>query len=315
VLVVLIFWWQMGNRLREEEPLAADVAAILPTNIPVLGPTEMPTPTLEPTPTTAPTAAEDIFLTHSVRSGETLLTIAGIYGTTVDEIQAANNLTDILIRVDDELIIPVARDEGQSAPLSSEFTYTIKDGDTVISIATLFGSTVQDILAVNGLSENDIIRPGDTLVVPVEDIPDDVLEAGDGAETAPVEASEVPENSGDGGEEGAIYIEPRLTGPANRAVIPREDPVLLRWVSVDLLAPNEWYVLQIYPTEGAVQPVPTVWTKGTSHRLDAELAPPEGRSASYAWQVSVARVLPQPDGSRQLEAASPPSLVRTFTWE
>ena len=254
-------------------------------------------------------------MTHTVRSGETLLTIAGLYGTTVEEIQAANNLADILIRVDDELIIPVARDGGEPAPLSSEFTYTIKDGDTVVSIAILFGSTVQEILAANGLSETDIIRPGDTLVVPLRDIPDDLLESEVVSPTASPESSDAVGLGIDEGEESAIYIEPRLTGPANHAIISREDPVLLRWVSVDLLAPNEWYVLLIYPTEGAARSLPTVWTKATSHRLDPELAPPEGRSAGYAWQVSVARVLPQADGIRQLEAASPPSLVRTFTWE
>ena len=89
----------------------------------------------------------------------------------------------------------------------------------------------------------------------------------------------------------------------------------MRWISVDLLAPNEWYVLLAYPTEGAAVALPTVWTKATSYRLDTEYAPPEGRSAGYSWQVSVVRVVPQPDGSRQLVAASPPSLVRSFTWE
>ncbi len=114
---------------------------------------------------------------------------------------------------------------------------------------------------------------------------------------------------------GSIYIEPRLTGPANRATISREEPVLLRWVSVDLLAPNEWYVLLIYPNEGTAQDLPTIWTKGTSYRLGTEFAPEEGQSAGYTWLVSVVRVNPMPDGRRELEAASPPSLTRTFTWE
>ena len=315
VLAVLVFWWQMGSGTSDEDGEDADVAVILPTSIPILTPTLTPAPTVEPTPTATPIAPEEVFETHEVQQGETLLTISGQYDTTVEEIQAANGLTDVLIRVGDELIIPVLRDPDSAplSPLSSEFTYIVKEGDTIVSISILFGSTIQDILDANSLAATDIIRPGDTLIVPVRNVPDDVLELQETKELASgvvtVDAN-APDDDGS-----AIYIEPRLTGPTNRARISRDDPVLLRWVSVDMLAPNEWYVLLIYPTDGTSAPVPTVWTKATSHRLGTELAPEEGESASYSWQVSVIRVLPGVDDNFQLEAASPPSLVRTFTWE
>ena len=187
VLAVLIFWWQMGTRSRDRKLTAAEIAAILPTNIPILGPTAPPSPTPEPTATPTPVVAEELFLTHLVKSGETLLTIAGLYGSTVEEIQAANGLNDILIRIDDELIIPVVRNEdsNSASPISSEFTYVIKEGDTIVTIAVLFGSTVQDILDANQLVESDIIRPGDTLVVPLRDVPDDVLALDEAESTLP----------------------------------------------------------------------------------------------------------------------------------
>ena len=288
---------------------------VLPTSIPILTSTETPPPTVEPTSTPTPIAPEEVFETHEVEQGETLLTIAGLYDTTVEEIQAANGLSDVLIRVGDELVIPVLLDPENPSfkPPTSQFSYDVKEGDTIVSISILFGSTIQDILSANGLEATDIIRPGDTLIVPVRDIPDDVLDLQNATLPTPGVVAMEP-NAGEDSE-AAIYIEPRLTGPANRAQISREDPVLLRWVSVDLLAPNEWYVLLIYPTDGTAVVLPTVWTKATSHRLGTELAPEEGNSASYSWQVSVVRVLPEADGNYQLEAASPPSLVRTFTWE
>ncbi|MCB0129883.1 MAG: hypothetical protein KDD78_03510, partial [Caldilineaceae bacterium] len=63
------------------------------------------------------------------------------------------------------------------------------------------------------------------------------------------------------------------------------------------------------------QPISSIWTRATSHRLGTEFAPPEGESATYAWQVSVVRVTSGAADGYMLEAASPPSLVRTFTWE
>ena len=317
VLAVLLFWWQIGGQQGVEAPRDPAIANILPTNVPLLAATPTPTITPEPLPTSTPIVPEQIFLTHDVASGETLLSIAGIYGVTVEDVQRANNLDDVLIRIGDELIIPVLR-EGlpeSDVPISSEFTYKVKEGDTIISIATLFGSTIQDILEANGLSATDIIRPGDELTVPVRGVPDEVMDIETESNAEPTDSSVVSSALAAAEDGGSIYIEPRLTGPANRATLSRNEPVLLRWVSVDLLAPNEWYVLLIYPTEGDAQVLPTLWTKGTSYRLGAEFAPEEGQAAGYAWQVSVVRVNPMPDGRRELEAASPPSLARTFTWE
>ena len=110
-----------------------------------------------------------------------------------------------------------------------------------------------------------------------------------------------------------IYIEPRTIGPADGATITRDEAVLLRWISVDVLAPNEWYVVLIQPDNG--QSIPSVWTKATSHRLETESAPAQDQSVTYTWQVTVVRVNLAPNGQTVLEAASPPSESRTFIWQ
>ncbi len=66
-----------------------------------------------------------------------------------------------------------------------------------------------------------------------------------------------------------IYIELRLIGPPDNAVLSREEAALLRWISVDVLDPNEWYVLLVYPVSGSAQTLLSIWTKATSYRLDA----------------------------------------------
>ncbi len=312
VLAVLLFWWQMSSRPRDEggdEPVAE---LILPTNVPLLEPTPSPTPEPTAIPTPTPVKAQATFVTHEVKSGETLLAIASVYDVTVDEIQQANNMADVLIRPGDELTIPVLRAGADAPPppgTVTNFSYTVAAGDTIVSIAARFGATIQDILDGNGMAADDVIRPGDDLVIPVRQVPSEVVQA---AEDAPIT---IETDGSLSAPDSAIYIEPRLVGPANRASVSREEPVLLRWVSVDVLEPNEWYVLMIYPTEGAALTLPSIWTKATSHRLEQDLASDEGEFATYSWQVSVVRVMSDFDGNSLLEPASPPSALRVFTWE
>ena len=318
VLAVLAFWWRIASQPRQEAETAPAGAQLLPTNIPVLTATEAATMTVEaleePTPTDVPTPVvrSDGVVRHTVRAGETLLGIAGQYGVTVDEIQAANDLQNELIRAGDELFIPITRPENGedgSIAVASQFEYTVEAGDTIVSIASRFGSTVAEIQRANSLTDNSVIRPGQVLAVPVQQVPSEVLASS--AEATPTPASEArpfvtPSET--------IYIEPRLIGPPDNAVLSREEAALLRWISVDVLDPNEWYVLLVYPVSGSAQTLPSIWTKATSYRLDAELAPAEGEAAEYAWQVSVVRVKPGVNSQFALEAASPPSELRSFTW-
>jgi LysM repeat protein len=304
VLVVLAVWWRIASQPRPEIG-GDDVVAILPTNIPLLTATVPVTAVLGlETPTPLPTAAANGVIRHRVQEGETLVSIATLYGVSVEDIQAANNLSDALIRAGDELIVPVAipaSAEASGSTVESRFEYTVQPGDTIISIANRFGSTVEEIVIVNSLTANDFIRPGDVLMIPVREVPAEVLAS---SENAPAEAPGT----------GAVYAEPRPIGPANEETFTATDPVLLRWVSVDVLAPNEWYVLLIYPISGPARTFPSIGTKTTSYNLDTSVAPTTGEAATYAWQVSVVRVLPGANNQYALEAASPPSELRSFTW-
>jgi LysM repeat protein len=56
-------------------------------------------------------------------------------------------------------------------PISNDFpgtiTHTVRAGDTVGVLATLYGSSVEAIIAVNGLNQSAFIRVGQGLVIPV----------------------------------------------------------------------------------------------------------------------------------------------------
>jgi LysM repeat protein len=312
VLGVLIFWWRVGTESSRAVDEDGGVQAILPTSVPLMNATPTPlataTPPPAPTPTPPPITTETVLVTHIVEGGETLLSIALQYDVTVDAIQQANGLTDELIRIGDELTIPVVRTNAASGAAGppSNFTYTVVEGDTLISIGLKFGSTVADIQAANNLAANAVIRPGDSLIIPVQGVPPDALQPPPAPTVAPEAGVPAPTP--------VVYAAPRLLSPSEAASVPRTDPVMLQWASVEILQPNEWYVLQIFARSPNARPLSTAWTKQTSYRLGAELAPAEGQLAEYDWLVSVVRVNPSGESLLALEAASPPSEIRRFTW-
>lgn len=317
LLVVVVVWWRMAGNT--DRPVAATNTET-PTQIPLLATQDLqavdpgseasvavPVATSDPqlSPLEEFTLPNPLVVTHKVQAGETLLGIASIYGISVDEVKAANNLQNELIRAGDDLVIPIPESVTEAnieQVVSSVFKYRVQSGDTVVSIAIRFGTQVESILEANQLSASDFIQPGQTLLVPVEQVPSAVLASSEAART--LDQSTLP-----------TYEAPRLIGPQNAETLPAAEQILFRWISVDLLAPNEWYVLRIWPLDGTLDLPPTIWTKTNSYRLGTEWAPPSGRSARYGWQVTVVRVLADVGDGREIQAASAPSEVRTFTWQ
>ncbi len=308
VLAVLVFWWQAGSRQAQQTQEAPTVAAGIPNEqIPFVPLTETPTPppagaTPEPEVTQGPSGSVE----HIVEANETLLSIAIDFNVTVEDIRAANGISGDIIQIGQSITIPNQQAvvappaAAQEAPRGqvSTFEYTVQQGDTIATIAARLGSSVDDILRANSISDPQLIRPDQTLQIPMRQVP-----------------SEVMASSGAGGDGTIAYGAPQITAPATGAVIARAQPVLLRWVSVDLLKPNEWYVVLLYPQTPSARQFPSVWTKATSHRIELEYAPEEGQSAEYAWQVSVVRVLDGEGDSYSLEPASPSSELRRFIWQ
>jgi len=72
--------------------------------------------------------SEIVEITHNVRSGEALFTIARKHDTDVETIREYNNLSGDLIRAGDELVIPVLRNSNsaQSANTSANFSWPVE---------------------------------------------------------------------------------------------------------------------------------------------------------------------------------------------
>jgi uncharacterized protein YkwD len=112
------------------------------------------TPTMTPTP---------IFVFHTIQSDETLISIAAKYGITTEALLAANNIRDPAnLEEGKELLIPPQ--EGLRIPV---VPHTVARGDTLLSIAAKYGSSVKKILDANPQLKADRLPVGKTIAVPV----------------------------------------------------------------------------------------------------------------------------------------------------
>ncbi|GAA1262389.1 hypothetical protein GCM10009665_60060 [Kitasatospora nipponensis] len=96
---------------------------------------------------------------YIVRPGDTLTGIAAIFGTTVEQLVTWNDIADPdLIKVGERLIVTWAQ-------VSHESFYVVRSGDTLTSIAAMFGTTVEQLVEWNGIANPDVIDVGQRLVI------------------------------------------------------------------------------------------------------------------------------------------------------
>jgi peptidoglycan/xylan/chitin deacetylase (PgdA/CDA1 family) len=102
--------------------------------------------------------------TYTVKSGDTLYSIARAYNVTVAALAAANKITNYsLIYVGQVLVIPGTT---VTPPPTTTVKYTVKSGDTLYKIATLYKTTVAKIAAANNITNVNSIYVGQVLIIP-----------------------------------------------------------------------------------------------------------------------------------------------------
>ncbi len=102
--------------------------------------------------------------THMVRKGQTLWTIAAIYNLKLSDLLYFNGLSEgAFIQPGQELVIRLR--EGQLPPPTPtpQLTYVVEEGDTFWAIAIRYNLALEELLALNQLSETDLLQPGQEL--------------------------------------------------------------------------------------------------------------------------------------------------------
>jgi LysM repeat protein len=122
---------------------------------------------------------------YTIKRGDSLSKIANQFDTSVPAIKAANGLSSDLIRVGDKLVIPVSGNSASTSPAipmepsqsilssstASSFsssgaqTHTVKSGEYPGKIASQYGMTTDELLALNGITDPRKLQVGKVLKV------------------------------------------------------------------------------------------------------------------------------------------------------
>lgn len=153
----------------------------------LMTPTPLPLVTVQPTtpaagaepamPSSDVVAPVGPTFAYEVKSGDTLFSIAQLYGTDVETLRQINNLADDTISVGQILQVPgsgpavvaptAGGAPGATAEPVQEVIYAVETGDTLSSIAAKFEVDWTVIAAANGIeAPNYIIYRGQELIIP-----------------------------------------------------------------------------------------------------------------------------------------------------
>lgn len=141
-----------------DEPEVVVLPVIEATNTPAPEPTATPTVSVSTMP-------------YQVQPGDTVSTIADQFGITSQELRQLNLLSTDALQVGQVLRVPnsgapVAGDAAAPVATAGPFTYVVKAGDSLLSIALNFGVTTNEIVAANTLVDPNAVFVGQELIIP-----------------------------------------------------------------------------------------------------------------------------------------------------
>jgi LysM repeat protein len=142
--------------------------ATVPSSTPTMTPTITETPT--PTVTETPSGPQ----LYEVKEGDSCYALAETFGVDFLVLMQINNFpaNDCPIVPGDEIYIPAPGQQLPTAtplptglPFGTEIEYTIQPGDTLAGIAERFNSTLDDILRLNKIDDENAIEAGQIIKV------------------------------------------------------------------------------------------------------------------------------------------------------
>jgi LysM repeat protein len=145
-------------------------ASFTPLNVSTLlfgsGSTPTPTVTLQQaTPTPKPALPP---LKYIVQNGDTFAQIAALFHVNATALLLVNSLSQSpQLHPGQILIIPTVYYAGADpTTLAYPIFYTVRQGDSIYSIAQLFGDTADTVIQYNHISNPSLIQPGNWLIIP-----------------------------------------------------------------------------------------------------------------------------------------------------
>ncbi len=102
---------------------------------------------------------------HTIKAGETLYRLSREYGVAVEELKRINDIDDVSdIRVGTRILI-----SKEQISVSTTDTYTVKKGDTLYRIARNNGMSLNELLRINDLETNHVLKAGEVLKITINE--------------------------------------------------------------------------------------------------------------------------------------------------
>lgn len=298
-----------------------------PTATPTLPPptaTDVP-PTPEPIASATPTNPSTLTATRQPTLSAIVQALPVV--TTADAVTAANTearksqTTTVTILQPTATDIPTPSATATTAPL----TYEVQPGDTPLGIAEQFGISVDELLALNGLSVNDArrLRVGQVLTIAAAAPP--TATPAPTATTASATASPTPTPTATPAatntpQPTTRVDAPMLRSPENGSSLSCSSNNALIWLPVAFVRNSDQYLLHLgflngYSADGSEQ---VTWileqlrpANVTLWDLDEGLCGLAPQAAGRQWRWYVEVVEPAGNG---WQPVSPPSAIGSFSW-
>jgi LysM repeat protein len=291
------------NVVQSSEPVVEITGKPTPTL--TITPPPTPSVTSQPavTPTTMPTLTPFLY---TVKTGETCGQIAHAFDISVQSIVLGNDLpVDCPVYEGQELRIPHPTPTSLPPPTPTlvgtakaiaeceKVIYTVKEGDTLSSIAQNYGVSMAAIKVYNEMSNNTVFA-GMGVIIPLCER---------GKENVTPEPTLPPP-----------YPALDLLRPTDGQYF-TANTVTLQWASVGILGENEAYLVTVEDLTGGESRKLRAYVEGTSYQIERSFRHTVTEPHAYRWWVvPVRRTDTDQQGAPIWTTAGEPSTVRIFIW-
>ena len=253
--------------------------------------------------------------TYTIKSGDTLWDIAVNNGTTVDALMQDNNLSSHLIYPGDKLNYSSSSSSSveKLAQVKNDGYYTIALGDTLGTVADKFGTSVDNLVEINNLSNPHLVYVGQVIKVDGNAAPKATPAVAQAApvQAAPVQAAPVARV------QAAPVAQTRVAAPAaqTKAAAPVAQTRVAAPVAQTKVAAPAAQTKVAAPAAQTKAAAPAAQTKAAAPAAQTKAAAPvaETKAAAPAAQTKAATPAPKAETKAAAQTPAPAAQTKAAT--
>ena len=237
--------------------------------------------------------------TYTIKSGDTLWDIAVNNGTTVDALMQDNNLSSHLIYPGDKLTYSSSSVE-KLAQAKNDGYYTIALGDTLGTVADKFGTSVDNLVELNNLSNPHLVYVGQVIKVDGNAAPKATPAV---AQAAPVQAAPVAQAAP---VQAAPAVKAAPVAKAAKVAAPAAQTKAAAAPAAKAAAPAT-------QTKAAATPAPAAKAAAPAAQTKAATPAPAAKAAAPATQTKAATPAPKTETKAAAQTPAPAAQTKAAT--